>query len=323
MSLLRIIVLLLGIAATGAADEFPYTAYIAADDTEIVAGPGHRYYATDRLAHGTQVEIYREEASGWLAIRPPEGSFSWVPAEFVERQDDEQIGRVDEATGTWVGTSVEHAGEHHQQVTLKAGELLQILSEKSVTSASGKSQTWLKIAPPAGEYRWVHLRDVSRKKPEDRPPAVAAETKEADDQAAVAAVAISSERSKTDRPERFDRSVEPAQFKSATEPRTGSTDGFVPRKRRDNEPPASTAVDSSAQFAATTPLALKENTGSSSPIRTGLTNDEVSRQLDEAEVDLSLMLAKDRSQWNLSAIRRRVEGLVESGTDPIARGRTG
>ena len=71
-----------------------------------------------------------------------------------------------------------------------------------------------------------------------------------------------------------------------------------------------------ARFAATTPLALKENTGSSSPIRTGLTNDEVSRQLDEAEVDLSLMLAKDRSQWNLSAIRRRVEGLVESGSDP-------
>ena len=163
MSLLRIIVLLLGIAATSAADEFPYTAYIAADDTEIVAGPGHRYYATDRLARGTQVEIYREEASGWLAIRPPEGSFSWVPAEFVERQDDEQIGRVKQATGAWVGTSVEHAGEHHQQVTLKAGELLQILSEKSVTSAEWQVAD---VAQDCAARRRVSLGTLARRQPQ-------------------------------------------------------------------------------------------------------------------------------------------------------------
>ena len=54
----------------------------------VVAGPGHRFYATDRLSRGTKVQIYREEPSGWLAIRPPEGSFSWTPAEFVERLED-------------------------------------------------------------------------------------------------------------------------------------------------------------------------------------------------------------------------------------------
>src|SRR5262245_10362839 len=103
-------------ALTAAAADFPYTAYVATDKAEVVAGPGHRFYATERLARASQVEIYREEPSGWLAIRPPEGSFSWIPADFVERLDEKDLGRVKQTSGAWVGTSVEHVAEHHQQV---------------------------------------------------------------------------------------------------------------------------------------------------------------------------------------------------------------
>src|SRR5689334_16002576 len=94
MPLLRLLLVAVGVgcAVRAVADDFPYSAYIAADKTEVVAGPGHRFYATDRLARGTQVEIYREEASGWLAIRPPAGAFSWVPADFVERLEEDKAG---------------------------------------------------------------------------------------------------------------------------------------------------------------------------------------------------------------------------------------
>ena len=51
-------------------------------------------------------------------------------------------------------------------MTLKAGELVQIVGEKSVTAKSGNEQTWLKIAPPAGEYRWIH--SARREPPETR-----------------------------------------------------------------------------------------------------------------------------------------------------------
>ncbi len=148
-----ILVLCLITAATSslrAADSSPYEAYVCVDSADVVAGPGHRYYTTDRLPHGTKVEIYREEASGWLAIRPPEGSFSWVPSEFIERLDDEQLGKVKQPTGSWIGTATEHVGEHHQQVTLKTGELVHIETEKSITTKGGNERTWLKIAPPAG-----------------------------------------------------------------------------------------------------------------------------------------------------------------------------
>jgi|SRR5262245_2588171 len=315
---LLLVVLSLCCAAIAVADDFPYSAYIAADKTDVVAGPGHRFYATDRLSRGTKVEIYREEASGWLAIRPPEGSFSWMPADFVERLEDDKLGKVKQSTGAWVGTSVEHVAEHHQQVTLKTGELVQIIDEKSVADKEGKERTWLKITPPAGEYRWVHLRDVVRQKPEEpQPPAI-----NAADETQLEAPQPKPEIAE-DRSPRFDRWVEPAQFRSsagAGETKSLSPDGFVPRKRRDTEPSSAPSSDRGARFAAAVPrtsLATPNNNFS----RTGLSGDEISRQIDEIEVDLSLMLAKDRSQWDLASIRRRVETLVESGADPVSRGR--
>lgn len=325
-------------ATTVAADDFPYTAYVAADKAEIVAGPGHRFYATDHLARGTKVEIYREEPSGWLAIRPPEGSFSWVPAEYVERLDDEKLGRVKQPTGAWIGTSVEHVGEHQQQITLKAGELVQILAEKVVSAKGGKEQIWLKISPPAGEYRWVHLRDVSRQKPEEPMPQVAPEVVAVSQEEVPRHVELASgteaSREKEERLPRYDRRVEPAQFHGTPnvgESRAVSPDGFVPRKRRDNDQaprPTSVAIptrpnlDPSARFAAATPARQSPATGGSSPSgRSGLSDEEIVRQLDQIEVDLSLMIAQDRSQWNLAALRKRVDTLVEGGADPASRGR--
>jgi len=52
-----------------------------------------------------------------------------------------------------------------------------------------------------------------------------------------------------------------------------------------------------------------------------LSGEEINRQLDQIEVDLSLMIAQDKSQWNLAALRRRVDTLVEGGADPASRGR--
>src|SRR5688572_32969546 len=134
MRLFILTILSSGLAASLAtAADFPCTAYVAVERAEVVAGPGQRFYATQHLDRGTKLEIYREEASGWLAIRPPEGLFSWVPAQFVERSaTDEDLGRVKQETGTWIGTSVEQVSEHRQEVTLKVGEVIQILDEKNL-----------------------------------------------------------------------------------------------------------------------------------------------------------------------------------------------
>ncbi len=344
-------------AASWAADEFPYQAFVLTDNVEVVAGPGHRFYATDRLARGTPVEIYREEASGWLAIRPPEGSFSWIPAEFVERLEDDQLGRMKESAGAWIGTSVEHVGEHQQQVTLKAGELVQIIGEKKTAAKEGEKRAWLKISPPAGEYRWVHLRDVSRQKPEEEPASVAAKNEPEEKAAALAAAGDQYEareeprrielagiplalRELEERRARLDRQVEQAQFRSSVGGAgvSLSPDGFVPRRRRGEEAaapasgapaftssgpsPARSRLDAETRIATATPARpIPSTVAGSASIRGGLSNEQIVKEIDQVEVDLSLMIAQDRSQWNLPALRRRVETLVESGAEAPARGK--
>jgi hypothetical protein len=144
-----------------AAEKFPYTAEVIRD-SEAYAGPGHKYYATDRLAKGEQVEVYaRDSATGFLAIRPPQQSFSWVPADHVRLDPGaEQVGEVVAPTHSWIGTDVEHIREHKFQVRLPVGELLQVIGKRQIQTADGQVQTWLKIAPPAGEFRWIDPKSI-------------------------------------------------------------------------------------------------------------------------------------------------------------------
>ena len=324
-------------APLGAADEFPYTAYVALEGAEVVAGPGHRYYATEHLPRGTPVEVYREEASGWLAIRPPDSSFSWVPAKSVERApDDRSAGRVTGPTPAWVGTSVEHVGEHRQQVTLKEGELLQIIGEKEVAADGAEKEVWLKIAPPAGEFRWIHLRDVSRQAP---PPALPEPEPEVDEQP---------QRPEPAEPRRLDVAgppialadierpksrqlalVERAQFQNSG-PLSNplSPDGFVPRKRTGSEhlqppavPPAGLTRTSTPTIRSRLASESRRESAAPAPVSASGGAGDLAAQLERLELDLSLMVAKDKTLWDLASIKTRVRDLVDHGPDPAGRGR--
>ena len=132
------------------AAEFPFDGYIAADQAEVASGPGRRFYTTARLPRGTKVEVYREDDAGWLAIRPPEGSFSWVPAEHVELLEDD-MGKVTSAAESWIGTTIEQVKEHKSQVSLKPGELVQILDRKQVTTTPAAPTRAATATLPAGD----------------------------------------------------------------------------------------------------------------------------------------------------------------------------
>ncbi len=329
-------------AAASAADEFPYTAYVAVERAEVVAGPGHRFYATEHLPRGTKLEVYREEASGWLAIRPAAEAFSWVSANFVERSaEDERLGRITEPTPSWIGTAVEQVREHRQQVTLKEGELIQILGEKSVAAKAGE-ETWLKIAPPAGEFRWIHLRDVSRQMPPpiESPPPAELENAEPDEpeppaepqRLEVAGPAMALDDIDRAGPRRG--RVEPAQFQTsspATKPI--SPDGFVPRKRRDGEHvapqhvpaplPASSAGRLRAPVGGAARIAeARPGFEQPAPVSSGSggAGDDLAAQLERIELDLSLMVAQDKTLWDLASIKARARQLVDRGPDPAGRG---
>lgn len=154
---------LLATPAWSANSTFPYTAEISVNSAAVRCGPGRDFYPTLRLERGAKVEVYRHDPGGWLAIRPPRNSFSWIPARQVERDSEAGVGKVlIEGTVAWVGSNAVDVRQHKWQVRLERGEQLRILGEESLSMGAGfATETHLKLAPPAGEFRWVSADHVS------------------------------------------------------------------------------------------------------------------------------------------------------------------
>ncbi|MGO9111834.1 MAG: SH3 domain-containing protein [Thermoguttaceae bacterium] len=149
-------------AATSAAAEqpFPYRAYVTADDVYVRSGPGENYYPTDKLKAGTEVEVYRHDPGGWFAIRPPKDSFSWVSSRHLQIDGNNLATVTDEHVAARVGSRMNDARDVIQ-VRLHKGETVEVLEPRHNRPQSNHESTpWFKIAPPAGEFRWVSGRFV-------------------------------------------------------------------------------------------------------------------------------------------------------------------
>ena len=139
---------------------FPYKAYITTDDVYIRSGPGENYYPTDKLKAGTEVEVYRHDPGGWFAIRPPKDSFSWVSSRHLQLDGNNLATVTDERVAARVGSRMSDARDVIQ-VRLHKGEVVEVLEPRRNGPAGNNSSTaWYKIAPPAGEFRWVSGRFV-------------------------------------------------------------------------------------------------------------------------------------------------------------------
>ncbi len=142
----------------GGEHPLPYKAYVVSDGVYVRSGPGKNYYPTMKLPLGAEVEVYRHDPGGWYAIRPPKESFTWVSAKYVEVGDD-GLGTI---TGDQVAARVGSTFSDIRdviQVRLHEGEIVEILGEKQFTGSS-EAGRWYRVAPPAGEFRWVFGRMV-------------------------------------------------------------------------------------------------------------------------------------------------------------------
>ena len=132
---------------------FPYKAYVAADDVYVRSGPGKNYYPTSKLSAGDVVEVYRHDPGGWYAIRPPKGSFTWISSRFLKPSGDGLAEVASANVSARVGSEFSDIRDVIQ-VRLHQGELVEPLEPPAAAAADG--QTWTKISPPSGEFRWVY-----------------------------------------------------------------------------------------------------------------------------------------------------------------------
>jgi hypothetical protein len=166
LAALSAVVSLFALGASLLADEFPYTV-TAADRAPLRAAASETNEPTAYLAAGTQLEVYRRDGN-FLAVRPPEGSFSWVRASDARPTGDADVVRV-AASGAqaWVG----HQGTDLRaisQVALQEGEKLRVLG--TVAASGNPAQiAWYQVAPPAGEFRFVLAQHVAAAAPVEPP----------------------------------------------------------------------------------------------------------------------------------------------------------
>lgn len=140
----------------------PQTLYATGKKVEVRSGPGEDYYATSRTTKGDSFKAFSQTTDGWYGIQPPNGSFSWVRAKDAYLLPG---GKVIEATDSeavsWIGTSLGTAKQFRWQVKLQQGEQLTVLGESTQKDSEGNPVLWYRVAPPSGEFRWVHESHVT------------------------------------------------------------------------------------------------------------------------------------------------------------------
>ena len=140
--------------------DFPYQALVVTDGAKVYSGPGEMHYATEELSVGAVVEVYRHDPGGWCAIRPTSESFSLLPQAAVVIADRHVGEVIEDGVQAWVGTALGPVENPLWQIKLKSGERVELLGEISWPEPSGESTAWYQVAPPNGEFRWVHLDDI-------------------------------------------------------------------------------------------------------------------------------------------------------------------
>lgn len=270
---------------------FPYTATTTMA-TPVRSDASEANEPTATLPSGTAIEVHRHDGP-WLAVRPPQGSFSWVRASDVERSSRPGIVRVvHEGADSWIG----HQGSNlrsARQVTLKQGELLRVLQSPGVAPGSDPSQArWYKISPPAGEFRFVHSRYIS---PQSKPEATAAET-----------VSWST---RGDQPQNQPPQAvagPPAAMPQATAPPVGQATPVAAASFQ-------TPIASASQPAAPVALAAFAPSASVMPPSVAAA---VTQRLDQIDRQISGMLAHSPTVWNTTAVAAELRVLAATAPTP-------
>jgi len=291
-------------------DRFPYTVYTVADDTPVYSGPGESFYATDMLPAGTAIEVHKREPGGWLAVRPPEKSFSWVPGRKLHVAVGDRSARViaDDAV-SWIGSRVETVADHCWQVPLDRGERIVVLGHRELTDdKKGTTETWYQIAPPNGEFRWIHAEDVQRHRPGGGDVPLAANESDANTGADAeegvkrdGAASSETRQASAETPARRnenkagsrDSQVAPVQYRAEWSPRAAAR----PARRMDVASVPSTEVPAAT------------------------TSPEISRELEDLQLLMTQLSTQEPGLWNLAPLRARAEMLIDRGANPLERGK--
>jgi len=292
-----------------AAQDFPYKAYINRADVYVRSGPGEEYYPTDKLAIGAEVEIYRHDPGGWYAIRPTDGSYTWVASRYLDPQKNRLATVNAERVAARVGSRFSDVRDVIQ-VRLQKGEVVEILDTVTAADERGGKSAWCKIAPPSGEFRWVYGKYVDPEYPRDgvrRP-----HSAEAPPPARPAA----------NEPE--DRPSPRSTVRSVSDRSTsgGATNNEVRRAPNAGELAAAARRRNAAPPVIEPPVAAEADpVVTHTPVMRNLSPEEYQAALEDIDLKLSVMLAEETSAWYFDDLKPQATTLLDQAQTAVERGR--
>jgi hypothetical protein len=145
-----------------------YTAVVSAQEAEVRCRPGldPKLYPTNRLFHGESVQVLEVREDGWLAIKPPRSSFSWINLRFLVKLAPLQWSvENDVPVPVFYGSELINAQPTVESVRVTRGTIVVSVGEPQVTGEvlqSGLDGKWLPIEPPPTERRYIRADAVER-----------------------------------------------------------------------------------------------------------------------------------------------------------------
>jgi hypothetical protein len=139
--------------------------FIIDPQMEVRCGPSLQMYATNVLHRGDKVEVLVEGTTGWLAIRPPQGSFSWVNTRYLQAVSPGQATYVVAPEGAVaevvVGSSLKRDRPDVIGTRLQRGTQVRAVG----AGRTDHDGNWLPIEPPPGEVRYIPAQAVAKAPP--------------------------------------------------------------------------------------------------------------------------------------------------------------
>lgn len=308
-------------------EDLPYTAYVVADQVQVRSGPGENYYPVLKMHRGDAVEVYRHDPGGWYAIRPPEGSFSWVSAEFVELEDD-RVGLISgERVLSRVGSDFSDVRDVIQ-VRLDQGEAVEVLESQRFGTGPG-AKTWYKIQPPAGEFRWIAGKYLT-----DDPPKAKKKRKSANNNLLIARMSRNRDRddSEVRDPDRDEPSTRTAEYEeevdsTADEDRSEDLeDGDSKsrstgmRTRRDDDQGWSRRTKARSESDDETEETDDVEESSTGRRKSRFSKTDLALQLEDMDLELAEIVAKERDKWDFRDLEERVLEAKRHADTALERG---
>jgi hypothetical protein len=148
--------------------KFQFVGQISSENVFLRSGPGENHYPTLRLNKGAEVTVIGIKFD-WLKVLPPEGSYSAISKDFVQRLEGSRTGTV-----TATNVRVRAAGNVSNlktmvQCQLNTGDEVTIL---------GEEDGYYQIKPPAEAYFFVNQKFVTPIKQINVPPVVSKERRQ-------------------------------------------------------------------------------------------------------------------------------------------------